>query len=595
MTSLWSRLSPVPAFPEYTGPYKVGTVDVEIPVSELDAPSPAPDCAASIHTILFRVFYPAVTESDGGPITWLPAPQRLHVSAYTQFLGVGPMAASVLSLLPRHLHYTYIRVHKNAHLLPPETPNGRWPTMIFSHGLGGTRNAYSHLAGSLASHGLVVVCPEHRDGSSVVSLVRDPANQHRFFIRATRRVIPYRRVAHVQTPDVWAARDDQLRIRLWELGLSLDAVLRIAGGDAQIPRANMNKTTTGTALSQFAERLDVQEPGKIIWAGHSFGAASIVQLLKSTYYAGTPELQTMTEPLFTPQIGCNLHRQITARSATMLLDMWCFPLLSAATDVLFKLALPQYADIPSAPGGNALLAVQSGDFFKWKENLHVMARVLSPEPSERVVEPTAFERPDTGIKLSEPNFFYVENSAHLNQSDFGILFPWLTKRVFGAQEPERVLRLNLRAQLQFLRSRGVPVARTWIGDLVEDAHVGKGGLGSMSAAGIKGLDDGVDEDPAIFDRGGNGRVQTWHAIDMMGMGGESAATEMEVRDRAQRPGSSVDKEHDGREDFLDVDEQQLSGDGEDGEREMQCELEPSLGNMKAAGSPTVPAVASAVA
>jgi platelet-activating factor acetylhydrolase len=97
MASLISRLSPIPAFPEYTGPYKVGTVDVEIPVSELESPSSAPSSAADVHTVQFRIFYPATPESNGKRITWLPAPQRLHVAAYTQFLGIGPRVASVLS------------------------------------------------------------------------------------------------------------------------------------------------------------------------------------------------------------------------------------------------------------------------------------------------------------------------------------------------------------------------------------------------------------------------------------------------------------------------------------------------------------------
>jgi hypothetical protein len=97
MTSYLSRLSPVPAFADYSGPYKVGTVDVEIPVSELNSPSPTPDVAANIHTVQFRIFYPAAQDSKGKRISWLPAPQRLHVAAYTQFLGLGPMVASVLS------------------------------------------------------------------------------------------------------------------------------------------------------------------------------------------------------------------------------------------------------------------------------------------------------------------------------------------------------------------------------------------------------------------------------------------------------------------------------------------------------------------
>lgn len=92
-----AKLSPVPAFPEYTGPYKVGTMDVEIPVGDLSAPSPQPAHAAAIETVQYRVFYPAVPASTEKPISWLPAPQRNHVSAYTQFVGINQMLAGVLS------------------------------------------------------------------------------------------------------------------------------------------------------------------------------------------------------------------------------------------------------------------------------------------------------------------------------------------------------------------------------------------------------------------------------------------------------------------------------------------------------------------
>lgn len=92
-----ARLNPVPAFPEYTGPYKVGTMDVEIPVCDLDSPSPAPANTAGIETVQYRVFYPAVADSVEKRISWLPAPQRNHVSAYTQFVGINQMLAGVLS------------------------------------------------------------------------------------------------------------------------------------------------------------------------------------------------------------------------------------------------------------------------------------------------------------------------------------------------------------------------------------------------------------------------------------------------------------------------------------------------------------------
>lgn len=105
MASWFSQLNLVPSFPAYTGPYKVGTIDVEIPVSHLTSPSPTPEGARDIHTVLFRVYYPATPDSDSSPITWLPAPQRLHLNFYTQFLGLGPRTASLFSYDFSSTHY----------------------------------------------------------------------------------------------------------------------------------------------------------------------------------------------------------------------------------------------------------------------------------------------------------------------------------------------------------------------------------------------------------------------------------------------------------------------------------------------------------
>ncbi|KAL6879232.1 PAF acetylhydrolase [Trichoderma novae-zelandiae] len=507
LSAYLSRLNPVPAFPEYTGPYKVGTIDVEIPVSDLPSPAPRPENGGDIETVLFRVFYPAVATSSEKLISWLPAPQRHYVSAYTKFIGVGHTLAELLSFLPRHLHYTSIPAHKNAALESATTDNKRWPTMIFSHGLGGSRNSYSYVAGSLASHGVVVFCPEHRDGSAVTSFVRVPGQSGRL----SRRIIPYNRISHDVSPEVYEAREAQLRIRLWELGLVHEAVLAM---DAGRELNNLNVSTP--SLSQFVGRLHVNDPGSIIFAGHSFGATTMYQLLKSTYYAHVPEVAAMEKPLFTPAEDSNIRKQVTEKNVTMLLDMWCLPLLAPNSAPLYNLPLPIYADVPSAPGGTALLAVESEAFFKWTEHLHATARLLSPDPSSKVVTPAIFERP-SGNKLPEPNFFYVGSSAHLSQSDFGILFPLLTKKIFSAVEPERAVRLNLRAQLQLLRANNIPVARTWIGDLVDGGHVDKLDLEKKSPSAHIPV-DGLNDDKAIFDRSGNGLVDHWVWIDTIGLG-----------------------------------------------------------------------------
>lgn len=93
-------LNPTPQFPDYTGPYKVGTIDVEIPISELESPSTfVPDSAENLKTVLFRIWYPCVDEQGKKheKITWLPQPQREHISAYSRFLGAGRTAANIIS------------------------------------------------------------------------------------------------------------------------------------------------------------------------------------------------------------------------------------------------------------------------------------------------------------------------------------------------------------------------------------------------------------------------------------------------------------------------------------------------------------------
>ena len=88
MTSFLSHLNPTPSFPAYTGPYKVGTVDVELSISELYSPAPSPD--PLISTVSFRMFYPCDDASAlKKSVYWIPEPQHDYISAYARFLGAS--------------------------------------------------------------------------------------------------------------------------------------------------------------------------------------------------------------------------------------------------------------------------------------------------------------------------------------------------------------------------------------------------------------------------------------------------------------------------------------------------------------------------
>lgn len=351
--------------------------------------------------------------------------------------------------------------------------------MVFSHGLGGSRNAYSALAGSVASHGVIVICPEHRDGSCPISYMRNipetepTGEKHK---RLSKRTVDYMKLPHKPGPEVEEGRNVQLKIRLWELGLIHDALIKI---DEGAKLTNLNKSSV-SFLNAFENKLEVHEPGKITFAGHSFGAATMVQLVKSVFYASeNPSAPSNYKPLFVPESNSAISEQITPSTPVVLLDVWCLPLRAESTRWLWNKPLPCYT--PNGPGGSALLAVESQSFYVWKEHFRTTKQLLSPNPST-----DEYKYGD----VPEPHFFYPSKSAHLSQSDFGILFPWMTKKAFAAEEPERLMRLNVRAILQLMRMCNVEVGKTSAKDMEinEDATEGVTGNDELIFAkeGVRG-------------------------------------------------------------------------------------------------------------
>src|SRR5277367_1553415 len=171
-----------PILPKYPGPYQVGSLDVEIPLPD----SKKFDVIeTNVETVLVRFFYPADSGARGknaAAPSWLPQPCMEYAKGYANFLKQPVLPISlVIALATYNIH---IPVTENAH--PINSPDSRFPVMIFSHGLGGSRNAYSQWCGSLASYGVLVAAIEHRDGTAPISIVHAGSeNQY---------AVPYRRI-----------------------------------------------------------------------------------------------------------------------------------------------------------------------------------------------------------------------------------------------------------------------------------------------------------------------------------------------------------------------------------------------------------------
>lgn len=249
-----------PTLPKYPGPFQVGSVEVEVPISK---PRNFDTTGTKVETILVRLFYPADTSavSKRAAPSWLPQPGMEYAKGYANFLR-QPVLPMSLAIALAVYHIT-MPVAENA---PPIGPsNSRLPVMIFSHGLGGSRNAYSQWCGSLASYGVFVAAIEHRDGSAPISVVNAGTQNQ--------RVVPYHRFTehNDQTRDY---RTSQLTQRKFEISKLVGLLRDINHGEV----INISRDKQ-SLLCQFKGLLNTKK-GQLIMAGHSFGAATAVAVCR---------------------------------------------------------------------------------------------------------------------------------------------------------------------------------------------------------------------------------------------------------------------------------------------------------------------------
>jgi platelet-activating factor acetylhydrolase len=135
-----------------------------------------------LETVLMTIYYPSTLGSgvDKDPSgnrkwsrqTWLPRPRTRTAQGYGKFAGMGDLAVpffaatTMFTKIPAFrnsrpaTHWppsgSYRGRHgnekvKNTEGPPPEGkgPEPKFPLMFFSHGLGGTRTAYSSLCGEV--------------------------------------------------------------------------------------------------------------------------------------------------------------------------------------------------------------------------------------------------------------------------------------------------------------------------------------------------------------------------------------------------------------------------------------------------------------
>lgn len=138
-----SLLLPRFRFPALTGPYQVGTETRHWV-----------DATRNGRELMVQFWYP--TSSD----VHLPRARYMHdATAFAKAVHVPGWLLRYLNTIPTH-------AYENAPLAP-EKPT--YPVLLFSHGLTGVRMQNTWQCQELASHGYVVVAPDHTDYAAVTA------------------------------------------------------------------------------------------------------------------------------------------------------------------------------------------------------------------------------------------------------------------------------------------------------------------------------------------------------------------------------------------------------------------------------------------
>lgn len=437
------------ALPEYSGPCSVGTMEIEIPVR---APRSFSNIkrdhthALRIDTVLFSLYYPCelTTYSKSGSkpsrATWLPRPRVLTCKGYAKFLSLPHLP--VTAYLALTSMFTKLPAFRNAtpanHIPGEPRPNSdnsgsdttlpanydsskpRFPVIMFSHGLGGSRTCYSAICGELASHGFIVCAVEHRDGSGARSTVNIPPSQDLADGKRTDNTTPkdYYVVDYIfpldnaqdtspnndRGVDV-ELRTAQIEMRMAELEEAHYALTLINTGQGElIYKSNLRKKGNPGSSSKGLDDVNWKD-----WEGRMYTDSATMM---GHSFGGATSVQASREDKRFPWIG-----------QAILLDAWgpAIPVVGKGTQLSLR---------------KPLICINSETFMHWPDNFDRIDGICQ-------------EAMQGGAKVWN---LTMRGSTHLSQTDFAVLYPnWMSLFIKTLINPRRAIYLTTNSCLEFLK------------------------------------------------------------------------------------------------------------------------------------------------
>lgn len=494
-TTLRDRL--LHRLPHYTGPYNVGYMDIEVPARD---PRPVSDLTRDgkpvlrLDTALMAVYYPCqlrddLKTADGKEtlrrVNWMPRPRIATSKGYAKMMNLPWIP--VTGYLASTSLFTKLPALRNAQLagswpdemLSEPGPSGdtarkeeaenikagtsqsaygtfqndgdarkasdakqtpRFPVIIFSHGLGGSRLCYSAICGELASFGFIVVALEHRDGSGARTYVSlpndvtpgdiesstavlhnnntdDPEEQRHKHVRRRRNkeLNPYYVMDYIipkdnaQDTSPHSPRGVDRKLRSAQIELRLEEIKEVyntleminRGEGADVAAINLRKKGNVGSSSVGLRGVDWDDwKGRMFLdnvtiMGHSFGGATTVQICRKDEFSWVGQ--------------------------GVVLDGW-----GPGTPPV---------ENPSDSMSKPLICISSEAFMHWKENFDSIVDICH-EPRR------------SGALCW---MITIVGSTHLSMSDFAVLYPhWMSYLTKTMVNPIRAFYLTVTASLEFL-------------------------------------------------------------------------------------------------------------------------------------------------
>ncbi|KAJ7684003.1 platelet-activating factor acetylhydrolase, isoform II-domain-containing protein [Mycena rosella] len=395
------------------GPFPVAALTFVAPVSPALTVGDATLAATNIPALVleelaFTVYYPADPSPRANKgLNWLLRPVNAVLRGFAHFTG-----APVWLMWPVvYLFGTVLKipVYPNAPLLHPGDTRKQWPLVIFSHGLAGSRTAYSQLCSEMAAAGRVVLAIEHRDGTAPACA---PRGRTVLYYREDDVAFP----PDTEGPPAFPLRAEQLAFRQHEVYRIYAAFCGLVrdGPGAGAGLAAIDGADVDLGSWTPAAGLPVVDCDDLALAGHSFGGCTMLSILSSPSGAYPPLPVTKVllydpwlEPLPTP--GPTPTASISRPSTSTLSEGT--PPSESESELKSSSALPK------------MLVINSQVFSLWKDHFSRLAGVVDAwEPQGR-------------------RLLTLVGSKHVSFSDFPVLPLVRTKAATTLMERTAMLSL----------------------------------------------------------------------------------------------------------------------------------------------------------